>query len=184
MAKKQSAQKKRGAKRPAGKAKAASARHKDTPEFRLDLTHSPDKYISYPKKGARLHYFMLLMMLTVFNFLIFLALVPLMIIIKSALLMLILSGIGLVFGMFYLYLIRDIEHMQPRHHLFAGFYIPFISVINIIALFFIGWLFQRGTDYDSTHLLYASALYVAMFLLPYAIAVFFERLWPRKGNII
>jgi hypothetical protein len=153
-------------------------------EFKLDLAHDPEKYLRYHKKGARLHYTMFLIMLTIFNFLSFLALVPLMVIIRSSLLMLILGGIGLVFGMVYLYLIRDVEHLQPKHHIFAAFYIPILAIANIIALFFIGRLLQAGGGYEYPFLISASAIYVVMFLLPYALASFFERLWPRKGNTI
>jgi len=183
MAKKQTNQKKRTQKKAVAKA-ARKAAPAPMPEFKLDLAHDPEKYNQYHRRGARLHYTMFLIALTIFNFLTFLALVPLMVIIRSSLLMLILGGIGLVFGMVYLYLIRDIEHLQPKHHLFAAFYIPFLAVINIIALFFIGRLLQRGTDYGSYLIFYASAIYVVMFLLPYAIASLFERLWPRKGNTI
>lgn len=184
---KKSGRKNTAAKKPAkraSKAKPIKGKISSAPEFKLDLAHNPEKYLPYKMKGSRLHYFTMLMMLTIFNFLLFLALVPLMIIIKSALLMLILGGIGLVFGMFYLYMIRDIEHLRPKHHLFAGLYIPLISVLNIIALFFIGRLLENKGGYDITHLLYSSAIYAVMFILPYAIAVFFERLWPRKGSTI
>jgi hypothetical protein len=182
MAKKQSRQKKR-TKRSMRKA-ARPVAPANVPEFKLNLAHDPERYIHYQRRGARLHYTMFLIMLTIFNFLTFLALVPLMVIIRSSLLMLILGGIGLVFGMVYLYLVRDIEHLQPRHHVFAAFYIPLIAIVNIIALFFIGRLLQSGGDYEYPLLIYASAIYVMMFLLPFAIASLFERLWPRKGNTI
>jgi hypothetical protein len=175
----------------AGKArisqKAARQRqvtHIPLPEFKLDLAHDPEKYLHYHKRGARLHYIMFLIMLTIFNFLSFLALVPLMAIIKSSLLVLILGGIGLVFGMVYLYLIRDVEHLQPKHHIFAAFYIPIIAIVNIVVLYLVGRALQAGGGYEYPFLISASAIYVAMFLLPYAIASFFERLWPRKGNTI
>jgi hypothetical protein len=160
------------------------ATHIPLPEFKLDLAHDPEKYLHYHKRGARLHYIMFLAMLTIFNFLTFLALVPLMMVIKSNLLILILAGIGLAYGMVYLYLIRDVEHLQPKHHLFAAFYIPMIAIINIVLLFLIGRLLQAGGDYEYPLLIYASAVYVIMFLLPFAITSIFERLWPRQGDTI
>ncbi len=183
MAKKISAQKKIVPRKKGSKAKKPSAPVK-LPEFRLDLAHDKEKYIHHQKRGARLHYAMFLLMLTIFNFLIFVALVPLMVIIQSSLLMLIMGAIGLVFGMVYLYLIRDIEHLHPRHHLFAAFYIPWLAILNIMVLSFVGNLLQSWGSYEYPFIAYASAVYVVMFLLPYALALLFERLWPRKRKTI
>ena len=88
MAKKKQSQKKRAQPKKAAAARkpAKKVAHIPLPEFKLDLAHEPEKYIHHHRSGARLHYTLFIIMLTIFNFLIFLALIPLMIIIKSALL--------------------------------------------------------------------------------------------------
>lgn len=182
--------------KPAKKASTAASENKATkarkparsakpipvpvPPFRLSLNHNPEKYLHHHRHGARISYMLFLMILTVCNFLIFIGLVPLLIFIKTELLMLILAGIGLIFGMLFLYLVKDIEHLEPKHHIFAALYIPALSILNIIVLILIGRLISTQTDFQDYTIAYASAIYVAMFLLPYALEQVFRSLFKRK----
>jgi hypothetical protein len=150
------------------------------PEFHLNLEHDPEKYNMHHKHGARMSYMIFLLILTVCNFLIFIGLVPLLLFIKSSMLMLILAGIGLVFGMLFLYLVKDIEHLEPKHHVFAALYIPALSIVNIIVLMLLGRLIKSQQDYQDYTIIYASLLYVGMFLLPYALEQVFRSLFPKR----
>jgi len=146
----------------------------------INLEHNPEKYNLHHKQGARMSYMIFLLILTVCNFLIFIGLVPLLLFIKSGLLILILAGVGLVFGMLFLYLIKDIEHLEPKHHLFAAFYIPLLSIVNIIVLMLLGRLIRNQQDFLDNTIIYASLIYVAMFLLPYALEQIFRSLFPNR----
>jgi hypothetical protein len=148
--------------------------------FQFNLDHDPEKYNLHHKQGARMSYMIFLLILTVCNFLIFIGLVPLLLFIKSDLLVLILAGVGLIFGMLFLYLVRDIEHLEPKHHLFAVFYIPVLSIVNIILLMLMGRLIKSQQDYQDYTIIYASAIYVAMFLLPYALNQVLSSLFKRR----
>ena len=134
----------------------------------LDLSHRKEDYSLYPRKAARLLYMLFLLILAICNFLIFLGIIPLMIFIKSELLILILGTIGLLFGFLFNFLIKDIEHLQPSHHVFAAFFVPVLSIINISVLVTLGRFIQGSRDYPASTIFYASFVYVIMFLLPYS----------------
>jgi hypothetical protein len=181
---KSAAPKKRAAQKPKRNArqlaKAPMPAPPQVPPFQLNLDHSPERYNLHHKHGARMSYMIFLLILTVCNFLIFIGLVPLLLFIKAGLLTLILAGVGLVFGMLFLYLVKDIEHLEPKHHLFAAFYIPLLSIVNIIVLMLIGRLIRSQQDFLDNTIIYASLIYVAMFLLPYALEQIFRSLFPRR----
>jgi hypothetical protein len=145
----------------------------------LDLSHSKENYTHYSKKASRLLYLLFLLILSICNFLIFLGIIPLMIFIKSPLLILILGTLGLLFGLIFSFLIRDIEHLQPRHHIFAALFMPILSIINIFVLVTLGRFVQGSSSYPASTLLLASLVYVIMFLLPYSIEAIIQKYFPR-----
>jgi hypothetical protein len=120
-----------------------------------------------------------LLLLAICNFLIFLAIIPLMIFIKSPLLILILGTLGLLFGLIFSFLIKDIEHLQPRHHIFAALFMPILSIINIFVLVTLGRFVQGSASYPASTLLLASLVYVIMFLLPYSIEALLQKYLPK-----
>ena len=144
----------------------------------LDLSHNKESYTHYSKKASRLIYMLFLLILAICNFLIFLAIIPLMIFIKSPLLILILGTIGLLFGLIFSFLIKDIEHLQPRHHIFAAFFMPILSIINIFVLVTLGRFVQGSASYPASTLILASLVYVIMFLLPYSIEALIQKYFP------
>ena len=141
----------------------------------LDLSHKKENYIIYSKKASRLIYMLFLLIMAICNFLIFLGIIPLMIYINSNLLILIMGTIGLLFGFIFSFLIKDIEHLEPHHHIFAAFFIPLISIVNIFVLVAIGRSIRGMYSYPPGTLLFASFIYVMMFLLPYSL----ESIWVR-----
>ncbi|MFH1399586.1 MAG: hypothetical protein ABIG95_05745 [Candidatus Woesearchaeota archaeon] len=148
---------------------------------KVDLGYLPEKYVVYAKQSARILYWLVLLMLGLCNFLIFLALVPFMLFLSPSHLLIIFASIGLVFGLIFSFLINDIEHLQPRHHVFAALFIPAIALINITVL--MGAASILNGEVVSAKA--ASLLYVVMFALPYMVGLAerFFRVFYLKSKI-
>jgi len=147
-------------------------------EFKVNLPkHRPERYQVYARQGARTLYWLVLLSLAVCNFLLFLALVPLMFILNETQLFLVIGAIALLFGLIFNFLIRDIEHLKPKHHVFAGIFIPVLSLINIAILVFIENVARQDPSSPERSILYASFLYVGLFALPYLVS-------PILGSVV
>lgn len=140
--------------------------------FKLNLEYNKSDYTKYSKQAARVQYWMALLLLTICNLLIFAILIPFILILQASHLLIIIGSIGFVFGLIYNFLIHDIEHLEPRHHRFAAGFIPLVAIINIYLLMKIGSFLKGWYFYDNTDILYASLVYVALFILPYAFGAF------------
>lgn len=139
--------------------------------YRMNLEYKKQDYTQYSKNAARILYWLVILMLTICNFLIFIILIPFVLILRSTHLFLVVGAIGLVFGFIFSFLINDIEHLEPKHHRFAAGFIPAIGIINIFILinieqFLRGFYFYRNVDK-----FYASFVYLIMFMLPYVFGV-------------
>ena len=147
--------------------KGAEAPHRHI----VDLSYNHEYYSRVSKHAARMHYWMVLLVLVITKFLLFAVLIPYILILESAFLILILGIIGFVFGMIFNFLINDIEHLESKHHRFAVGFIPMIAILNIYILISIQRVLTGYFPYSDNIFFYGSAIYVAMFLLPYITGV-------------
>lgn len=139
---------------------------------KINLEYNREHYIQYAKQSSRIMYWLVLLLLTICNFLIFAFLVPFMLILKATHLFLIVGTIGFVFGLIFNFLINDIEHLEPKHHKFAAAFIPSISVLNIFMLVSIQQFLRGFYSYTNLDKYYASFIYIVLFMIPYALNVF------------
>ncbi|OGM02994.1 hypothetical protein A3K72_02600 [Candidatus Woesearchaeota archaeon RBG_13_36_6] len=146
-------------------------KRKEVP-YKLELEYNREHYIKYSKQAARILYWLVLLMLTICNFLIFIILVPLILIIKSSIMYLIVGTLGFIFGLVFNFLINDIEHLEPKHHRFAAGFIPVIGMINIFLIISIERFLQGPGYYQAMDVVVASFVYFIMFVLPYFAGVF------------
>lgn len=131
--------------------------------------HIKEHYTEYSRKSSRILYWLTLLVMTVCNLLLFLVLVPFFLILRNVQLYFLISLIGLIFGVLFNFIVVDIEHLEPRHHLFAAVYIPAISVLNLFVLNFFGNALRNAWELPATASpVYAGILYIAFFMLPYA----------------
>ncbi len=149
--------------------------------MKIDLTHNKEKYTKYSKQFTRIMYWLILLVLGLFNFLIFLALIPFMMIMQDAHLYIIVSALGLLFGAIFSFLIKDIEHLRPHHHIFAALFIPVLSIINIVILLGISSFLNR-TGSKTQEMMISSAIYVAAFALPYIAILIKDRISPDASS--
>ena len=113
------------------------------------------------------------MVLTIANFMISVILIPFLLVMQDIYLYAVVVVLGLVFGFIFNFLITDIEHLETRHHVFAGTFIPLIGIIDIFIMITISndiaRVFKLMTHSNA---LYVAIVYVVSFMLPYIITNF------------
>lgn len=140
------------------------------------------KYIHFYKSGSRIIYWMTLLVLTVCNFLVTLALIPFILFLDPLQIYFTVGLLGLVFGLLFNMLVRDIEHLRVHHHMLAIIFIPIMALINFYV---ISSIVTRITEplglTKSVNPLLLGLVYAVIFLLPYITnAVFSESLIKKE----
>jgi hypothetical protein len=132
--------------------------------------YDPSRYNQFTRKASRILYWLVLLTLTIANFLLFVVLLPLFSLLFYGHLLVIISVVGLLFGLIFNFLIQDVEHLQPKHHAFAAVFIPAISILNISILLSIMQQVQQVYGILENQITTASLLYVVFFAAPYALS--------------
>jgi hypothetical protein len=110
------------------------------------------------------------------NLIISISLIPVLLVLSKLPLYLILTTIGISFGLLFEILIRTIEHLQTKHHLFLGTIIPIIAIINIIVIVIFSNNFEKTIDIQNPHNPFLIGIvYAAAFILPYLTYQFLSR---------
>jgi|TARA_Y100000310_G_scaffold216244_1_gene217265 hypothetical protein len=112
-------------------------------------------------------YWLSLIIAIIGNFIISVALVPLLLALSGMRLYLIIITLGFAFGLLFELLIRGIEHLETKHHIFLSIIIPIITLINFIIISnnikkFIGIENPQNP-------IMTGAVYAIAFILPYII---------------
>ena len=139
------------------------------------------RQIFYSKSMSRIHYWMTLLILTICSFLITIILIPFMLIVHNIVLYLIVIMLGLLFGLIFTFIVLDLEHLEKRHHVFAGLFIPLIALINMLILIILSTriaIILGITIYRDP--LVISILYLASFVLPYLCYSYSRHLKAKK----
>ncbi len=110
-------------------------------------------------------YWLSLLIAVIGNFVMAIALIPELLVFKGFQLYLVVITLGLSFGLLFELLVRSIEHLKTKHHIFLGIIIPILAVINFIIVSnnmkkFIG----IGNPQNP---LIIGAVYAIAFMLPY-----------------
>jgi len=99
------------------------------------------------------------------NFIITLALIPELIALKGSQLYLVIITLGISFGLLFELLIRTLENLKIKHHIFLGIIVPILGVINFIIL---SNNMKRLIGIESTqNPIIIGAVYTTAFMLPY-----------------
>jgi hypothetical protein len=136
------------------------------------------------KKMNRILYWSTLVLVIVANTVVSIVMVPFLLILSRLSLYFIISVLGLVFGALFNLLIRDIEHIDPRHHIIAGIFLPAIAIVNIYVMVNFANRFNEALNISPVHQnpVIVSAVYVIAFLLPYVIDQGFVQKIIKKGR--
>ena len=79
-------------------------------------------------------YWFSLLIAIIGNIIISISLIPVLIALKNFQLYFVIAILGLAFGLLFELLIRSIENLEIKHHLFLGILIPIIAVMNFIII--------------------------------------------------
>lgn len=154
-------------------------------ERTLHIMQSDDKkekHVEYRTSMNFVVYWTVLLVLTLANFMVSIVLVPFLLILKPFLVEIMVAMLGLVFGLLFNLVIRDIENIETKHHLAAAVFIPAIAVINIFVMISIANRIAgliRLIMHQNP--IFVSLIYVAMFLLPYSMSSLKDFLRKKKG---
>lgn len=97
-------------------------------------TRKKEHYQNMYRSGSRIIYYTTLLILTVCNFIVTLTLIPFVLTLENINVYLVAAGLGLVFGLLFNTLVRDIEHLRPKHHILAAVFIPLVALINFYLI--------------------------------------------------
>ncbi|HLC59952.1 MAG TPA: hypothetical protein VJJ52_00825 [Candidatus Nanoarchaeia archaeon] len=115
-------------------------------------------------------YFVLLLLIVAANFIVSVALIPILIVLKGAYLYFIITVLGITFGLLFELVIRSIEHLERRHHLVLAFFIPIAALINAVAISQMSNKFESVFGINNFHEpLFVGLVYAVSFVLPYIV---------------
>ena|SRR3990170_184525 len=150
----------------------------------VDMIYSSEKqekHIDYKKQMNFTIYWMVILVLIVCNFLITVLLIPFLLLISSWMISFLIVVLGFVFGLIFDFLVRDIEHVERKHHIAAAVLIPILSIANIFIMEMVANKIAEYMNISfSQSPLLVSVLYVVPFLLPYLFSMYRE---ARNKNL-
>lgn len=145
---------------------------------------SPEKgRVMFTRQMNPILYWMTLIVAIIGNLIISVVLIPFLIAVESVIaLYSIIALLGLAFGFLFNVLLTDIEHIDPKHHVIAGIFIPAIALINIFIVVNITNTIDQiifGTNIHG-NVFVIGFVYVMAFMGPYMAAKFSDVLETRK----
>ena len=128
-------------------------------------------------------YWILLVVVVAANFAISIALVPILIALRGIFLYLIIIMLGIIFGLLFELVIRSIEHLESKHHMFLSILIPLVALGNIFSISKISNDLAKTLNLTNIHNSAIIALvYAISFVLPYIVYRFILKIeYYAKG---
>ena len=115
-------------------------------------------------------YWILLVLIIAANFAISVALIPVLVALKGIFLYFVVAVFGIVFGLLFELVIRSIEHLEKRHHVFLAILIPAVALANVFAVTRISNNLTSTLNLRNIQSpLIVGLVYAASFVLPYII---------------
>ena len=151
-----------------------------------EALYSPDKqenHYGYLRSVSPLLYWLGLLVAIVANLIISAFLIPFFLILTSIQLYVVIATMGLIFGLMFNLILRDIEHVDYRHHVMAGVFIPVLGFITIYVVVNLANTFARimkSQIHQSPIIL--SLIYVVTFSTPYLIYKYDDLTRARKAK--
>ncbi|MBI5397895.1 hypothetical protein HZB03_00385 [Candidatus Woesearchaeota archaeon] len=138
----------------------------------LDILFSEDKqekHARYAHFSSPIIYWAGLLVAIIGNLLISVVFIPFLMILNSVQLYIIMGSMGAIFGAMFNLLLRDIEHVDAKHHVMAGVFIPSIALITVFVMVTLANTFNAIIKSPVQHNPYViSVIYVLAFSAPYA----------------
>lgn len=147
----------------------------DEVERALKVLYSEDaKQAPATKQMNRLLYWATFLIAVIGNIIVSLVLVPFLLVLPHVALYFIVFILGLTFGALFGFLIKDIEHVDPKHHIVAGIFLPAIAIVNITMIVNFANRFSNALKISAIHqnAILTSIFYVVGFMIPYLLPRF------------
>jgi len=112
-------------------------------------------------------YWISLIVAIIGNIIISISLIPVLLALRNFQLYLIVITMGIAFGLLFELLIRTIEHLETKHHIFLSIIIPINAVINIIVIILFSNRLEGAINIQNPVLI--GVVYAVAFILPYSI---------------
>ncbi|MBI2134800.1 hypothetical protein HYU09_02335 [Candidatus Woesearchaeota archaeon] len=104
------------------------------------------------------------------NFIISISLIPILLALNNLPLYLVLITLGISFGLLFELVIRTIEHLEAKHHIFLGIMVPITAVINVVIIVAFSNNLEKAINIQNPHNpLLVGVVYALAFILPYLV---------------
>lgn len=115
-------------------------------------------------------FWILLALIIAANFAVSIAVIPILIALKGMILYSALIILGVVFGMLFELVIRSIEHLEKKHHVFLAFLIPMAALANVFVIAKVSNSLSRTLNLTNVQdSMIIAIVYAASFVLPYIV---------------
>lgn len=160
-------------------------------ESTLDRIYSEEsqkKHEIYKQKINPIIYWTVLLVSIIANFVFSVAMVPFFMVLTSIQLYVVLGATGLVVGMIFNLLIRELENVDYKHHIMGGVILPVIAEVTIVVMVRLANSFSVAIE-SGIHQsqLIISIVYVISFMTPYLIYksydIMGQRKWKKKNSV-
>ncbi len=129
----------------------------------------------YANKINPVVYWTALVMAIAGNIFIAVLLIPFLLFLQSTQLFLLMIVLGISFGLLFNFILKDIELVDPSHHIIAEVFIPALGIITIFIMITIAnQLSFRVDNPIHQNPVLVSVIYIAAFILPYAVFRLYE----------
>jgi len=113
-------------------------------------------------------YWFSLILAIIGNFVISVALIPSLMVLKSIQLYLVVIVLGISFGLLIELLIRSMEHLEAKHHIFFGVLTPVLAIINFFIITLKANSLEQIFKIDNPQNPYiVGIIYAVAFILPF-----------------
>jgi len=128
-----------------------------------------EKDSPFLSSSSQLVYWMALVVAVIGNFVVSVLIIPFLLSLKTFALYIVIALIGICFGFLVNLLIKDIDYLDPKHHIIAGIFIPAVALINIFIVTAIVNYFITATKLNEPlkNPLAIAFIYVIAFLFSY-----------------
>jgi len=151
----------------------------------LSIMHSDDgkgRRIMFVRKMNPILYWTALIVAIIGNFIISIALIPILLVLSNYQLYLVIAVLAVSFGAMFNLLIHTIEYVDPTHHIIAGIFIPSVALITIFIMVNIatkiGNVIQNPI-HENPFII--GLFYVFFFMIPYSITKVIDIRRARKS---
>lgn len=151
-------------------------------ERALEIMYYQDKApekVQVRATGSLLLYWSGLFVAIISNIVLSVVLIPFLISTSGPALYFMIAVLGLAFGFLITVLLRDIEHIDYKHHIIAGLFIPVLAIINVYVM--VALSNRIATNISSAGALFfqhnpiiISIVYVVSFIAPFFILMISE----------